>query len=1036
MSRMPTRKIYLKREGTSQSERFPVALDPGYVEIEDRGIKNWVDYLHEFSSLLNYYNEKGLLEGNWQPFLVTLKEYLEGKAEIPEGHMPPHQSLLIAFLRLLEEHRKQLNRLTARHLDTYFGSILGVKKRDPVPDQVHVTFELKKNAPETLLRSGTLLKAGKDSSGKELLYALKEDIVVNHAEVEKMSSLLYMEDDDGLLHRADQSDSSDGEGGALPEGDQTWPPFGTKAFKVAKPGFALASPILWLQEGKRKIDVEIRLNGKLASEDLTHALNIWLTGSEGWMGPYPVTPDITELRGGMSMLGFTLELSGSDDAVTFYNPDLHEENWEVLSPMMKVYLNTGVTPGLFAELQKVGMKDISIGVEVKGMKDLSLENDKGKLDSSKPFMPFGSEPAKGSSFYIGCEEAFNKNLDHFTLRADWQDVPASNMGSYYSSSYSAESGLNYSLGEDAFRAKMVFRKRSGEISSREVGLFNGSNNKSAAEYKVIHSLVITNFLPLAHVQVSLRSFSTRKLTPVFSRKISRLPKLSLALQIKKAMAVFRPQELRAGYVKIELLHDFLHKQYRNLYTRAVAQFSVTGEGDLHLPVEPYFPVMRSITLDYRASTSRVSFLSSSEIDHTDREIELHQVGPFGHREVHSYLTSRLDHSASGLHTLVPVFDNEGELYIGLKNVSGGDGVSLLVEVAEGSADPLLDKEEVTWSVLNHDRWQELDSDHLLADHTDGLLKSGIVKIILPQGVDVNNSWLDRGLAWLRASIRKNHGAVCRVAGIHPGAAYAVFLDQGNAPDHLSTPLPAKSIGKLKIPADTIKKVTQPYASFGGRSKEDKRSYYTRVSERLRHKNRAVTVFDYERLVLEAFPSVYKVKCLPHASPTSDMAPGHTTLILVPDLQNRHATNILQPRVSKATLGEAEKYLSKYKSNFAEVHASNPEYEQIRLDLKVKFYKKYEFGFYQARLNQALINFLSPWAGSSISNIEFQGQLSKSLVVRFIEELEYVDFVVDVKMYHLVGTAQERNRDHNLVSASSQRAILTSHPHHVIKPYVS
>ena len=36
-------------------------------------------------------------------------------------------------------------------------------------------------------------------------------------------------------------------------------------------------------------------------------------------------------------------------------------------------------------------------------------------------------------------------------------------------------------------------------------------------------------------------------------------------------------------------------------------------------------------------------------------------------------------------------------------------------------------------------------------------------------------------------------------------------------------------------------------------------YYTRVSERLRHKNRAIQLWDYEHLILQNFPHLYRVK---------------------------------------------------------------------------------------------------------------------------------------------------------------------------------
>ena len=45
------------------------------------------------------------------------------------------------------------------------------------------------------------------------------------------------------------------------------------------------------------------------------------------------------------------------------------------------------------------------------------------------------------------------------------------------------------------------------------------------------------------------------------------------------------------------------------------------------------------------------------------------------------------------------------------------------------------------------------------------------------------------------------------------------------------------------------------------SRSEALEYYRRISERLRHKNRAITSWDYEQIILENFPEVFKVKCL-------------------------------------------------------------------------------------------------------------------------------------------------------------------------------
>ncbi|MFP3489066.1 hypothetical protein R0K20_15795, partial [Staphylococcus sp. SIMBA_130] len=101
----------------------------------------------------------------------------------------------------------------------------------------------------------------------------------------------------------------------------------------------------------------------------------------------------------------------------------------------------------------------------------------------------------------------------------------------------------------------------------------------------------------------------------------------------------------------------------------------------------------------------------------------------------------------------------------------------------------------------------------------------------------------------------------------------------------------------------IKSVTQPFNSFGGKATEKDNEFYIRASERLRHKNRAVSLWDMEHLVLQAFPEVYKVKCLNHTCSTSFLSPGHVMVLVIPDTLNKNVYDIFQPTFSAAKLNE-------------------------------------------------------------------------------------------------------------------------------------
>ncbi|MCI5131020.1 MAG: hypothetical protein D3904_05725, partial [Candidatus Electrothrix sp. EH2] len=58
----------LVREGTTQGERFPAALDPASAPVDERGIEQGVAYARAYAKFLRYYDANNNKAGDWQPF--------------------------------------------------------------------------------------------------------------------------------------------------------------------------------------------------------------------------------------------------------------------------------------------------------------------------------------------------------------------------------------------------------------------------------------------------------------------------------------------------------------------------------------------------------------------------------------------------------------------------------------------------------------------------------------------------------------------------------------------------------------------------------------------------------------------------------------------------------------------------------------------------------------------------------------------------------------------------------------------------------
>src|SRR5206468_1145077 len=128
---------------------------------------------------------------------------------------------------------------------------------------------------------------------------------------------------------------------------------------------------------------------------------------------------------------------------------------------------------------------------------------------------------------------------------------------------------------------------------------------------------------------------------------------------------------------------------------------------------------------YQAHSDEAVLDADDEALFAGADVRFFQVGPFGQRREHAYLRQ------SRHVPLLPEFENEGELLLGLSGLAAGDSVSLLFQAAEGSADPDLARQDVQWSALCDNHWRQLAGTGIARDTTRGLLASGVVGLVIP-----------------------------------------------------------------------------------------------------------------------------------------------------------------------------------------------------------------------------------------------------------------------------------------------------------------
>jgi hypothetical protein len=781
-------------------------------------------------------------------------------------------------------------------------------------------------------------------------------------------------------------------------------------------GWSLRSDLLSLSEGTRTIKLTLGFapgsfdrtafllalgfaNPQLATEPALRAAigSAWiiqLSGAKGFIEPQLVSVALAsgttqqddywslaglphpsdEHRGALSL---ELRLGPEHDPIVAIPDELGGQP----GPRMRVLLRprwdgaleqwtTQLQP--FEDLQLAG---VHLRVDVQGLRGVKLQQDDRILDARKPFEPFGNRPEVGSRLYLSHPELVRARLDQLRVEFSW-------MG-------------KYGLTAASFVAKLALVDRNLELALQpSAQLF--ANDTSATQTL---TLDVANLLANGNPGFN------------YTRRLDLEPSADLRTDSRHFLL-----ELRASFG--HAAYGALAANNAAALATAIVKDQITAQNPVsnYQVNPPYTPKLERLSVGYVSSLELdVASLQLASVpgqgSQADTLIHIH---PFGESEL-----IRERPPMPALPTLLPRYDMAGELYIGLRELASPQRLTLLVQLAEGTSDPELEPAAVSWSCLDGDRWRDLD---LLDDSTRGLLNSGIVELELPSVAP--SSRLPGPLQWLRVAIPRATASVCDCVDIRAQAVTVRFEDRGNAAEHYSTPLPQGTIKRLVEHDATFAAIEQPFTSFGGVPGERPEQFRTRVSERLRHKQRALSPWDYERLVLQRFGQIFKVKCLP-----VERELGRVVVLVVPDIRNALPGDAFAPRAAADLLADIQTYVTERAPTHATISVRNPTYVPVRLRLSVRFRPGQDPGYAKRRLNDDLLRFLSPWAFDDGAELMIGGSIYANSILDFVDRREYVDYVADITLFR--GRGQD---DFALIPRDSQNPdyhIAAEHPDEVL-----
>ena len=340
----------------------------------------------------------------------------------------PDTLLLRTFTNLMGVYKNQINGLTSKHLEFYYKDILRQKRLLALPDAVFVCAELSDSISIFKLPKKTFFNGGYYVNQSDILYETLSNISLNSASIVNTYTLsqrlaannfskLYLKEE------ADVGVVQTNEEGEV----QKWKTFGSQNTLNGKDvalGFVIASPMLFLLEGKRKLTLKFTFFEDVLNSKFFDKGTYYLSTEEAWFHIPKSKLKIESIGSSQTQFQFTIRLDASDPAIVAFleNPDGLKSIWPMFKMSYSQYTNVE-TP--------LTMQSLDIDVDVNEMQTFQLYNDFGALEVESPFQPLGPTPDRDQNFMIGSAEVFSKPVKTFSVEMNWNNL-SENFSDYYS----------------------------------------------------------------------------------------------------------------------------------------------------------------------------------------------------------------------------------------------------------------------------------------------------------------------------------------------------------------------------------------------------------------------------------------------------------------------------------------------------------------------------------------------------------------------------------------------------------------------------
>ena len=928
------------------------------------------------------------------------KQLFRDNLENKQDH-EPHIGLLIAFFQLFSQLQEEMNTVPDRLLTYYFERILGQVRKEQEADTVQCYATIDEDIDQVHVPKHSRLLAGQNEEGSDILYEVKDPVTFSNL---KLSSLYTMfVSRNKLIDPGTPFQTVNGIYSKQIPVLEDYKPFQAlgeeqrflnksgKTMEEVDIGFSVSSPTLRLGGGVREVHLEfffltesyqyflamllsISKTKNQLPEEVFHqifegSLSLQHTTSKGWceVPAYEVIPPMSWNENSFK-LAFTLE--PGHPAISPYLEEVHAEGLHLQQPVLKILLKNQHVFHPYSFLQFLELEQIKIGVNVKQLKNLNLHSSFGPLDQSIPFDLLGPVPKVGSYLLIGNEEIFSKDLESLQVGWTFHDLPlGQDMKSFYEE-------YPYEIGNDSFKLKV----------------------QALSDFKFMpkdgaQTLVTNLFEEQDGVIVS-----DRYVQDIDLDALQILP--DYTLQEEEDEELFSNQKI--GFLKFELISpsigfgfDVYSSVYSNNLTIASNAQLENPKGGLNFaePKEPFSPMAKDIYLDY-SSSSEINFLGTrSFTNQTKKQENFIQIHPFGKKFL---LKDGLVYDSG----LLPFFELQGALFFGYEAKEFPEEFSMLFEIAKNNGGFHGDAPKLDWFYLANDDWKPFKQEDILFDSSFGLTRSGIISFKSPKDINLNNLVMPNELFWICCRTKDQQPMASMISGIYMNAfAAQAILEKNVQHDPV---LPAFSIESFEDDIPGLLGVIQPIESSGGRAIEEKTNYYRRVSESLKHKFRAVTRWDIEKMLLQEFNWLGFVQVFGNFGNENFVDPGTVVVVGIPKIED--SGSFYLPKLNPGQLKEMELYLKSVVNSFANFKVINPQYEYLMIKGKIKFNSS-DTGLLFKKLYQDLLQETCPWFYEDVTTAFYQRETKRAEILNLIISRPYVKFFTSFSLAQMYENEQ-------------------------------